>query len=328
MGGDGSPLSGVVQLSLGKEHSCALISNGGVKCWGTGSDGQIGQGSRSRSPHATSVIKENGRELMGIVQVDAGAFHTCALSIKGRAYCWGYGAYGQLGHGLNTSLDYAVLILRSENRPDKNLTSITQISAGDSHTCTLLANGKVKCWGQGNLGQLGNELTETQSPYPVSVVEGNENSSRRTELTHIVRITASGRFTCAQTSDEKVKCWGDNEHGQLGNGSTGLPRAYANPVMARPSIGASPTPFSGLLQVSSGGHHSCLLNAEGRAWCWGRGNQGQIGHQETNVSQKYPIRVRAGESGSRKLKLNTELKGYACTPHLSEEFNCQLEVDL
>jgi hypothetical protein len=200
--GDGSLTSGVVAITAGAFHTCALTSGGGVKCWGMNHLGQLGSFplTSSAAPRDVSGLTS------GVVALDAGDHHTCALTAAGGVKCWGWAENGQLGDG-DTNATYKV--------PPVDViglaTGVVALSGGGVHSCALGSGGGVKCWGANFRGQLG-DGTNIERPTPVDVTGLSSG---------ITAIAAGGQHTCALTSATGVLCWGENDDGELGRGSSG-----------------------------------------------------------------------------------------------------------
>ena len=188
--------SGVVSISSGNTHSCAVTTGGAAKCWGYNAFGQLGNGTKTSSQVPVTV---NGLET-GTQSISGGAFHTCAVTL-GRAKCWGYNAFGQLGDNSKTDTSEPVNVA--------TLSGVAAISAGYVHTCAVTTSGSAWCWGYSNYGQLGNTPKE-DSLIPAQVTGLGDNVSG---------IHAGRDHSCAVTTDGATKCWGHNGYGQLGNNS-------------------------------------------------------------------------------------------------------------
>ncbi len=250
--------SGVSSVSAGTYHTCALTSSGGVKCWGSNYNGQLGNSSYTSSSTPVSVTGLTN----GVSAVSAGASHACALTSSGGVKCWGSNGYGQLGNGSSTSSSTPVDVT--------GLTSgVSSVSAGTYHTCALTSSGGVKCWGRNSYGQLGNS-SYTNSSTPVNV----------TGLTTGASAVSAGYHTCALTSSGGVKCWGTNYDGELGNGTY---TTSSSPVDA---TGLT----SGTAAVSAGSYHTCALTSSGGVKCWGTNYDGQIGNG-TYTTSSIPMDV-------------------------------------
>ena len=256
--------SGVTAISAGYKHTCALTSLGGVKCWGYNSDGQLGDGTT-----ASSSTPVNVSGLSGVVTaIRAGGFHTCALMQTGGVKCWGFNGFGQLGNATTSSSSTPVNV--------SGLSSgVSDIRLGANHTCALQSGG-VKCWGDNGFGQLGNGTT-TQSNIPVTVAG---------PLPVISAISAGGSHTCALTAGNGLLCWGRNDTGQLGDGTT---------IMRRSPVNVSGL-SSGVSALSAGSWHTCARMQAGGAMCWGLNFYGQVG-DGTTVTRLVPVNVSALPGG-------------------------------
>jgi len=152
--------SGVTAIAVGQSHACAVVM-GGVQCWGLNDLGELGNGSMvmySDTPVAVSGLSS------GVTAVAAGVDYTCALTMAGAVWCWGYNADGQLGNGstvMYSDVPVAVSGLSS---------GVMAIAAGDSHACAVTAAGRVQCWGSNPEGELGSNAANPSS-VPVTVVE-------------------------------------------------------------------------------------------------------------------------------------------------------------
>jgi hypothetical protein len=193
-----SGLSGVTAIAAGRYHTGALTTSGTVQCWGSNSDGMLGDGTTTQRLTPVTVVG-----LSGVKAISAGADQTCALTITGTVKCWGRNGYGQLGDGTATDRLTPVTVV--------GLTGVKAISSWGSHTCALITSGTVLCWGWNGDGQLGNGTSDySRHPSPVTV----------SGLTGITAISAGGFHTCALTTAGAVKCWGRNDYGQIGDGTT------------------------------------------------------------------------------------------------------------
>src|SRR6185503_12507444 len=192
-------LTTATQVVAGDEFACALLEDRTARCWGLGESGQRGDG--SFDTFALDPVAVSG--LTGAVALAAGYGHTCALLTDGTMRCWGGNSEGELGNGTITNPGTAQPVVVS------GISGASAIATGAYHTCALLANGTLRCWGRNGQGQLG-DGTFTGSSTPRSV--GG--------LTGVAAVSGGGAHTCAVLTDGTVRCWGDNEFGQIGNVTT------------------------------------------------------------------------------------------------------------
>jgi murein DD-endopeptidase MepM/ murein hydrolase activator NlpD len=190
--------SGVTAIATGISHTCALTTGGGIKCWGQSGTGAVGDGTTITRLSPVDVIGLSN----GVMSISTGGWHTCALTSSGGIKCWGRNDMGELGDGTIIHRLSPVDVVGLSN-------GVTYISSGEAHNCALVSNGGIECWGYNNSGQLGDGST-TQRLLPVNVV-GLTNG--------VIAFTTGYVHTCALTSSGGIKCWGYNNYGQLGDGT-------------------------------------------------------------------------------------------------------------
>ncbi len=143
-------------LSMGKAFTCAITEGGAVRCWGHNDSGQLGNGTTTRS---LTPVKVTGIETA--IALSAGDNHTCALLADRTVQCWGNNESLQLGQPAGVIRSTTPVSIAS-------LSGVKGIAAGAGHTCVLMSNGSVRCWGLNHVGQLGNNTrTKSGSPVPV-----------------------------------------------------------------------------------------------------------------------------------------------------------------
>ena len=246
-----------VAIAASYAHSCAVLADGSAKCWGQGSSGQLGYGDTARrtAPPATGIDLGGGQRARTIA---TGFFHSCAILESGGMKCWGLNSTGQLGYGdyKNRSAPPATLIDLGVGRQAK------AISLGGYHTCALLDDDSVKCWGSNVNGELGLGDTSSRSkPEALSLALGGG-----------VRTLSSGGYhTCAVLADAQAKCWGRNKNGQLGYGDT-IARLLPETVGIDLGSGAK------VRDIAAGYAHTCAILQDNSAQCWGSNSDGQLGY--------------------------------------------------
>ena len=313
-------------IVAGGAHTCSATTGGGLKCWGSNTHGQLGDGSTTDSadPLDGSRVEQwyqkhgFGRKL-----------HLCD-HLLGTPEVLGENTHGQLGDGSHTDSPLPLTVNLSG-------VSVQQAAAGAGHTCVLTQAGSVQCWGDNSYGQLGDGTT-TESSTPVTVTLGSSAvwdcgrridqlrsaerrrgqmlgaGRRRTVGRCVVRFRpfplqcggrAGGSGRCADrdhtggagvelrlrpAAGGLVDCWGKNDWGQVGQGSTtpGL-WTYATPVLTE--LGGSP--LQGAKQITAGGAHACVRMYTNRLKCWGQGEVGQLGEGSSGsgVYSALPLTV-------------------------------------
>ena len=318
------PLGNVIQIEAGVGFTCALISGGQVKCWGSNPFGRLGYGSTAPSNYPVTVVdgSQNSVPLSGVTQITLGNHHGCALTVDGQVKCWGKGQLGVLGHGSYQGAPHTVTVIKGQGL-EIPLSQIVQVDAGERHTCALNTSGQVLCWGSSEDYQLGNGSTQTIN-YPTHVISEGE-----TPLSGIVRIGIGQRTSCALTQQSQVKCWGRGAIGQLGHGrfvtSSSLPVLVVNGESR-----SGPLKRVIHLELSPQGAHACILTAltqQSQVKCWGRGAIGQLGHGRFVTSSSLPVLVVNGESRSGPLKrvIHLELSpqgAHACILTAERNIKC------
>ena len=211
-------------ISAGNEHTCAILDNDTVKCWGHGLYGRLGQGSENNIGDAPNEVRDMLTVDLGeghtAKAVSAGWEHTCAILDNDKVKCWGNGVFGRLGYDNNTPKGDDSREM-GEDLLTVNLgtgRTAKAISAGNEHTCAILDNDTVKCWGRGDSGELGQGSGDTlgHTDGHMAALEAIDLGEGRK-----VKAIASGyRYNCALLDNAEVKCWGLGDEGQLGNGKT------------------------------------------------------------------------------------------------------------
>ena len=246
----------------GGYHSCALNGYvGGVRCWGKGFEGQLGNGSNDDSNTVPVSVKGplGIGSLSHIHEITLGDLYTCALDIYGYVFCWGEGSDGQLGTGNNNN----------QNTPQQvkgvggqgNLSGIQQISAGERHTCAVKEDGRAYCWGLSANDRFSNSNSLLQQNTPIQV----------TTLSDIIQVSTGQKHTCALRDNGEVRCWGEGSKGQLGDTRT---TDSSRPLTVRQGNDV----IDQVQQISSGDNHTCAVKTNETAVCWGSGLEGSIGN--------------------------------------------------
>ena len=261
-------------VSAGRNHSCAVLTDGTATCWGSNSKGQLGDGTNTNSKIPVAVVLSGSLSGKSILTISAGQAHTCATLTDGTAACWGSNVFGEIGNG--GEADWITPVLVSGGAlAGKNVSKIT---AGSEYTCAVLSDGTAACWGKNDFGRIGNQaLTGANVSLPSAVSIGG--LARKS----IIDISSGESVTCAVVSDGTVTCWGQNVYGQIGNGTfVWFPISVAVPA------GSLTGKF--VEKVFSSSYHSCALASDGTSACWGLNNKGQLGSGSiSNSNTPVPV---------------------------------------
>jgi hypothetical protein len=289
-------LTGAAGVSSGLTNSCAVLTNGGVKCWGTNHGGELGNGTYTDSLVPTDVVGLPGPA----TAVGVNGAGACAL-VAGTVLCWGYNEFGELGNGSTGP---------SSNVPVQvsGLAGVTAISVGYGGRCAVLSNGTVKCWGDG----------AARTPVLVSGLSG------------VTAISVGPNGSCAVATGGSVKCWGAGFGGAV-PGTVALPSPASSVSVGGDSSGAGyacatlangaapecwganyygtlgtgsaninitgPVPVAGLANtvtsISAGWFHACALEVTGVVQCWGdmTGGEDGLGPQRPDYPATYTVNM-------------------------------------
>jgi len=268
----------IFAVGTGEAFSCALSVVGTMYCWGDNAQGQLGDGTRIPSLEPIPVQGLGGT----VESFSPGREHVCAVLSGNTAKCWGDNTTGQLGNGnfVDRLVPTAVAGLGG---------LVSRVASGYDHTCAVTITSDAFCWGQNNLGQLG-DGTFIQRVQPTGVVGLSPSGTR---IGFVAQIAAGEFHTCSTTPSGTVFCWGDNMSGQVGNVNLGTLHVFPSIVAG---IGSSAS------QIEAGKDFTCVVDAFGGARCWGENMDGQLG-DGTTVSRFSPALVSGFASGVTQIGL-------------------------
>ncbi|MCK7594613.1 hypothetical protein [Pseudomarimonas salicorniae] len=269
---------GAQAVAVGFDHSCAITASGGVKCWGYNQEGQLGDGSGQNQDRAVDVSGLSA----GVRALALGRKHSCALRDNGVVLCWGGNDEGQLGLGTTAAAP--------SPREVSGLPGPARfIAAGQLHTCAVLQTGALFCWGLNNEGQIGDGTRSNRSrPTPVTSLGSG-----------VDRVALGTRHSCALRTDGSVACWGDAFFGLLLGDGSEQDRLVPAPV---------PALAGGIVDLSLGDSHSCVIGARGGVRCWGSNFLGAVG-DNSQISRPRPTPVAGLAAGATRIDLGI---GHSC----------------
>jgi alpha-tubulin suppressor-like RCC1 family protein len=266
--------SSVAEVSVGDVFSCARRLDGTLWCWGSNVAGQLGNGSFDAALVPTQVASLGS----AVAEVSAGDLFACARKIDGTLWCWGTGS---LGNGAVTSSATPMQVLALGG-------PAAEVSTGDGVACARKTDGTLWCWGSNTFGVVGDGTT-TDRPTPVMVAALG---------TDVTGVSVGDIFACAVKSDGSVWCWGTNDRGQLGDGTT---TSHYLPMKV-PSL-------YNVATVSANGRHACAVRRDGTLTCWGWNASGELG-DGTTTDRSTPVAVSG--LGSSVAEVSTGVNHNSC----------------
>lgn len=284
--GDVSIGGKVIQVTAGRDHTCALLEGGTARCWGANEHGQLGYGNTTNIgdnelPSSTSAVDVGGT----VSSLAAGENSTCARLTTGKVRCWGQASYGVLGYGNTNDIGDNEL---PSSAGDVNIGgNVAQLSVGWNHACAVLDTGKVRCWGVGSSGALGYGNTARIGDDETPASAGDVNVGA------LAAEVAAGTFlTCARLSNGNVRCWGDAQHAGGGLG-------YANKLVIgddeAPAVAGDVNVGASVTQLTAGYDHVCALTTTGGVRCWGNGSVGRLGYGNVSTIGDDEVPAAAGD---------------------------------
>jgi uncharacterized repeat protein (TIGR01451 family) len=279
-------------VDVGDEHSCAILADRSLRCWGGGLAGRLGYGSQANVLTAGALGAVNLGSGRTPRAISAGPFHTCAILDDASVRCWGFGENGRLGNGGTANVLAAAAPTPVDLGPGRTAKAIT---TGFSHTCAILDTGAVRCWGNGNTGRLGYGNSQSIGDNePPSAVGPVDIGAGRTA----VAISAGNYHTCVIRDDASLLCWGYGFYGQLGYSGN----ADVGDDETPGSVGPVDLGGHRVRAVSGGAGHTCAILDDGSGRCWGFGPNGRLGYGSTaNVPSALvapPINLGAGRTAT------------------------------
>ncbi|MDQ6805193.1 MAG: hypothetical protein M3065_09555 [Actinomycetota bacterium] len=282
------------QLDAGQFHTCAVLHDGHLTCWGYNGDGELGYGNQTNVGDTDTPASVGPLDLGGHVvkAVSAGNNHTCALLDDGTVHCWGFNADGELGYGNNSSVSSAASagpVFLGAGR------TAVAITAGGGHTCAILDTGNVLCWGFGFDGELGYDGPQNLGDRALPGAQAPVDLGGQPAIA----ISAGSKHTCAILKGGTVRCWGFGTFGQLGYGdpnnrgdgcktnTTTCCTTNPGPTCVQPDPSANTGPPVNIgsgrtaVAISAGGLDTCAILDNGSVRCWGNNANGQLGYGNT-----------------------------------------------
>jgi alpha-tubulin suppressor-like RCC1 family protein len=260
----------------GKDHTCALETNGSLWCWGYAPFGPLGGAGGNQDCSCEPAPAQVGTLGYDVASIGIGGGGGCAIKKDHTTWCWGSNTDGQLGIGSTTET-------RGSAQVKDLAESAVEVVVGDSHACALKNDGTVWCWGSNNLCQLGDGTTT--APYCGGVNCSTTPRKVAALGTGTKHLAAGGSSTCALRKDGTLWCWGSNTQGQLG---IGVAPAYGGPTPC--GAPAAVTALGNTVTaVALGNSHVCAAKKDHSVYCWGLASSGQLGTGSVTASENCEL---------------------------------------
>ncbi len=266
-------------------NTCAIGFNNKAYCWGDGTGGRLGNNTTTTSSTPVTVLQgeRNSVEVKSISRPSG--YHVCLIGIDDDVYCWGANYKGQLGNNSTSFTSSNLVPVRSSSTINPSL-GFKNISTGNQNTCIVDISDDAYCFGYNDYGKLGINFFDYHKT-PVAVEQGSM------PFLSTAIISSGGYFTCSVNTNNTY-CWGDGHLNQLGNNST---LYHSNPTATHKGEMQS----LNVKTISSGDSHVCAIGFDNRAYCWGRGNNYQLGNGSL-TNKPTPVAVSQGEMISYEVK--------------------------
>jgi len=260
-----------IQADVGNEFACAVSSTRDAYCWGSRSNGRLGNGTSLYALNPIWAIAGAIPSGQTLTSVDAGNGSACAVASAGGLYCWGSGNFNVLGTG-STAPEWAPASVAQGVAPPG--TRYDNISVGNWHACAVALDDSAYCWGNGGAGQLGTGNIASAAT-PVLVAAGAKPAAEGWAT-----MGAGGDYTCGLTVPGNLYCWGDNASGNLGTGG-------GTSIFPTPQAASGARTYKSL---AVGFFHACAIAMDDSTYCWGNNWAGQLG-DNTNAQKNVPTLV-------------------------------------
>ena len=271
------------QVVASMEHSCGIRSDDTIRCWGHNWVGHLGDNTTTPRQVPTAL---NGGGTWKSISSNYSQ-HTCAIKTDDTLWCWGYNEEGQLGDGSMSG--YSIIPVASVSGAWQQVSAGSPFGSG--FTCGIRTNGSMLCWGSNTQGQLANN----KSSYVMAPMAANASGAWKSVA------TGETGGTCAIRADNSLWCWGDNNAGNLGDGTS-----------TQRNIPVSVSGGGTWTQVSKGDLHSCGIKSDQSLWCWGSNFAGQVGDNTQFNSYSVPTAVSGGGAWKYVAAGGSSVSGFTC----------------